>query len=90
MKSYKQVKKELLKDVRTYKIADKHEFGFSIVRHFIQRRIELNMTQTQLAKRIQTTQTVISRFESGTSNPTVRFLFKLAHALEAEIEIRIS
>lgn len=90
MKSYKQVNKELLKDIFVYKASDRFEPGFSMVTHFIQRRIERNLTQAQLAKHVQTSQAAIARFESGMSNPTVQFLFRLARALDVRLEVRIS
>lgn len=89
-KSYKQVKKELLKDARTFKFKNEKGPGFPLARKFIQRRIELKMTQSQLARAVHTSQAAISAFESGSSNPTIQFLFKLARALGVQMEIHLS
>ena len=89
-KSYKQVKKELLKDARSFKFKNEKGPGFPVARKFVQKRIELKMTQLELAIAVHTSQAAISAFESGASNPTIGFLFKLAHALEAELNIHLS
>lgn len=40
------------------------------------------LSQTDLAKRIETTQGYISKVEKGIESPTVRMLYQFAHALE--------
>jgi transcriptional regulator with XRE-family HTH domain len=40
------------------------------------------ISQTELAKRIETTQGYISKVEKGIESPTVRMLYQFAHALE--------
>ncbi len=89
-KSYKQVKKELLKDVHTFKFKNEKGPGFPLARKFIQKRIELKMTQSELAIAVRTSQAAISAFESGNSNPTIQFLSKLARALGVHMEIHLS
>lgn len=54
----------------------------------IRARIEKGLTQEDLAKRIGTKQSVISRLESGRANPSVAFLKKLAQALNTYLEIK--
>ena len=41
---------------------------------FVKKRIEKGITQKELAKKIDTRQSSISRFESGAYNPTLIFL----------------
>lgn len=89
MKTYNQVKKELTKDAEYWKFADHFGPGFPLAQRFIQKRIEQNLTQTEIAKRLNTTQTAISRFESGAANPTVGFLYRLAKALDLELRILV-
>ena len=47
------------------------------------------MTQAELAKRADTKQSNISRFESGNYNPSVEFLQKIAGALDKRLEITL-
>lgn len=54
----------------------------------IRARIQKGLTQMELAKRIGTKQSVISRLESGRANPTVAFLKKFAQALNTRLEIK--
>ena len=51
-------------------------------------RLELEMTQAQLAEASGVDQRVISRIETGNANPTVKTLGKLAHGFGKKLEIR--
>jgi transcriptional regulator with XRE-family HTH domain len=53
-----------------------------IARFVIQRRAELGMTQEQLAERMGTSHSAISRIESGQHQTSVATLQRLAAALE--------
>lgn len=54
------------------------------------RRMTLGISQTELAARAGTTQTVISRLEGGAVTPTLPLLHRLASALEGELDLRIT
>lgn len=56
----------------------------------IDARITKGMTQSDLAVKVGTKQAVISRFESGQSNPTFTFLSKLANAMDRTIVFDIA
>lgn len=43
------------------------------------------MTQKQLAEKIGTRQSAISRLESGNANPSIQFLQKVASALDTKL-----
>ncbi len=90
MKSFNQFKKEALRDPGLQKAYDALEPEFQIVKYLIDQRLQRGMTQTQLAKKLKTKQSAISRFESGASNPTIEFLHKLADALDAKLKITVS
>ena len=45
-------------------------------------RVELDLTQTQLAEKIKTKQKSISRYETGASLPSIRTLVKIAKILK--------
>lgn len=89
MKNYKQFRAKLLKDKKI-----REEYGrlgpeFELIRMIIQKRIKRGLTQRELARRIGTKQSAISRLESGTYNPTISILRKVAEALDAQIKISI-
>ncbi len=51
------------------------------------RRVELGLTQAELAERAGMTQPQLSRLESGGATPTVPLLARLAAALNADLDI---
>jgi ribosome-binding protein aMBF1 (putative translation factor) len=57
----------------------------TIARFVIQRRAELWLTQEQLAERMGTSHSAISRIESGRHRTSVATLERLADALEARL-----
>ncbi len=60
--------------------------GFEgLARILIQRRAELGLTQQQLAERMQTTASVISRIESGQHTTTAVTLQRVFDALETRM-----
>jgi transcriptional regulator with XRE-family HTH domain len=51
------------------------------------RRVELGLTQAELAERAGMTQPQLSRLESGGATPTVPLLARIASALNADLDI---
>ncbi len=89
MKNYTQFKKNLLTDKEIKKSYDELGPEFNFIHAFIKKRIEKGLSQEELAKRIGTRQSAISRLESGRYNPTFKVLRKIAQALDSEIKISI-
>ena len=56
MKSYKNIKKQLLKNREVKKSYDELEGEFNVVRLIIKKRIETGITQAELAQKIGTKQ----------------------------------
>ncbi|MBU1349648.1 MAG: helix-turn-helix transcriptional regulator [Patescibacteria group bacterium] len=56
----------------------------------IKKRIQQGLTQTELAKKIGTKQSAISRLERGTYNPSLAFLRKLVEALGVKLHLSFS
>lgn len=81
-------KKQALKDPQLKAEYDRLQPEFAVIRAIIRARIETGLTQEQLAKKIGTKQSVVSRLESGRANPSVAFLQKLAAALNSNLEIK--
>lgn len=65
------------------------ELEFQLIDLLIDRRLRQNITQKDLADRMGTKQSVISRMERGDSNITIGYLKRLAKALDAKLEIKI-
>lgn len=82
--------REELKDPEIKKAYDELEFEYSLYQAIINKRIKEGLTQKELAKRMGTKQTAISRFESGNYNPTLSFLKKLTKALGVKLELKIN
>jgi ribosome-binding protein aMBF1 (putative translation factor) len=53
---------------------------FELARAVIDARVTAGLTQEQLAKRMETTQSVIARLESGRTRPSTQTLERLAAA----------
>ena len=62
---------------------------YEIIKKVIQARTEQNITQKELAERINTTQSNISRLESGNYNPSLAFLRKIASALNKDLIVSL-
>jgi ribosome-binding protein aMBF1 (putative translation factor) len=90
MKNWNEIKKEMLKDPEFKKAYDDLEFEYKLYQLIIDKRIKEGITQKELARRMGTKQTAISRFESGNYNPTLSFLKKLTEALGVKLELKIS
>ncbi len=90
MRSYKQFKTKLLKDKEIRRAYEKLEPEFILIKMIIKRRIERGLTQKELAQRIGTRQSAVSRLESGVYNPSLSFLQKVADALDTRLKISLS
>lgn len=87
MKSYKEIKKKLLKDVGVRKAYQELGPEFELARTVIEMRLKKGLTQAVLAKKIGTKQSAVARLESGRYNPSLVFLDKVASALGAKLEV---
>lgn len=90
MQDYQSFKKELLKNQAVKKAYDELGPEFALVKMLIRKRLKQGLTQNQLAKKLGTRQPVISRLENGTYNPSLKFLRRIALALDAKLEVSIS
>ena len=76
-------------NVRFKKEWDNLELRYAVVEQLIKLRTTYNLSQTELAKKIGTTQAVISWIENGTVNVGIDFLEKVARAFDKKVEISI-
>ncbi|HCS79276.1 TPA: transcriptional regulator [Patescibacteria group bacterium] len=82
-------KKKLLSDPEVKKAYDELETEYAIIHAVLQKRLAKKMSQQELAKKVGTKQSAISRLESGNANPSLRFLQKIARALETKLTISL-
>ena len=61
--------------------------GFRLARALIEARANAGLTQAQMAERMQTTQSVVARLESGRAHPSSRTLGKFAEAAGTQLKI---
>ncbi|MBN1139637.1 MAG: helix-turn-helix transcriptional regulator [Anaerolineae bacterium] len=59
-----------------------------IADEIVRLRIKFGLTQEDLASKLGTTQSAVSRVESGTRLPSARFLEKIADALDVKLVVR--
>lgn len=89
MDNWEEIKKNILKENEVKKIYDNLEVEYQIIGDMVRLRNKNRITQKELAKKIGTTQSALSRFEMGNVNPSLDFLKKIARALETKLTIRL-
>jgi len=88
-RNFNRFKKELLADKAIQKAYDDLGPEFVLIEMMIEKRLKNGLTQKQLAKKMGIKQPMISRFEQGASNPTLKFLGRVAKALDAKLKVSI-
>jgi len=89
MKTWEEVRRELLADPATKKEYDKLAPRYSVISELIAARIKRGMTQAEVAKKIGTGQSAIARLEGGNVNPSIDFLERIAEVLGYKLKIRL-
>ena len=88
--SFEEMKTDMLKD-EEFKIEyEKLKPRYEAIEQIIRARKEQNITQAELAKRVGTQKSNISRLESGNYNPSLDFLAKVAESLGKEISVKLN
>lgn len=87
LKSFQQLKQELLRDPEVRREYERLGPEYKLIELMIRKRIEKKMSQSDLAKKIGTKQSAISRVESGNGNPTLAFMQKIAEAFGSRLSI---
>lgn len=84
---FKSMKAELMQDEQFREEYEKLRPRYEIISRIIEVRKEQNMTQEQLARKIGTQKSNISRLESGNYNPSLDFLIKVASGLGKNLTV---
>ena len=87
---HEDVKKLILQDQKVKSEYDNLDTLYNIKRQIIKLREEQGISQKELAKKIGTKQSAISRLENDDYNPSVELLDKVAHALGKKLDIRFN
>ena len=87
MNTYKDLKKRLLKNKNIKKEYERLRPEYEILDKIISLRIKSNLTQNELAHKLNTKQSAISRLERGMINPTMSFLNKIASVFGKKLVI---
>ena len=90
MKTLKEHIKEQLKNPEFAKEYDALDEEYEIIRQIIHARIAAGLTQKDLADRIGTRQSNVSRIENGNSNPSIATLKRIAEATGTKLIITFS
>jgi len=86
---FEDIEKKLMKDEEFKAEYERLKPRYELIAQIVDTRNKLNITQEELALRVGTQKSNISRFESGTYNPSLDFVTKLARSLGKEVHIRI-
>ena len=86
--AWEDFEKELFKQPGFKKAVEETRLEYEIARALIKARIEKGLTQTQVAKRMNTKQSVISCVENAKTIPSLSFLKRLAHVLNASLQVQ--
>ena len=87
---HNEVKEHLLKSPEVKQEYDNLKLLYDLKREIIRLRLAQGLSQKELAERVGTKQSAISRIESGDYNPSLEFLNKVAHALGKELQIKFN
>lgn len=87
--SLSEAKIELLKNKEFEKEYLHLKPRYDLIAQIITARIEQQMTQEDMAKKMGTQKSNISRLESGNYNPSLDFLIRVAQSLNKEIVISL-
>lgn len=88
MTDWNTFKKKLLQNPEFKKLYEESQPEYEIARAIIRARIENKITQKELAKKMNTTQSVISRVEQGKTSPSISLLKRLAAALNTTLQVQ--
>ena len=77
--------KESLKNPKFRKEWEKTELEYQLACQLIEKRLAKKMSQRSLAKKVKTTQAILSRIETMSANPSLSLLKRIAQALNSKL-----
>jgi len=88
MKTLNQFKKEAFRRGGVKKAYIELQPELQIIKKLAFSRAKKGMSQRELAKKIGVTQSVLARFETGKTNPTLSFLQKITNGLGLKLLVK--
>lgn len=82
-------RKKLLANPDLRRQLEATELEYQIAREIIAARVAQGLTQKDLAKRMGTKQSVISRVENAKTVPSISFLKSVANALHTSLKVQL-
>ena len=79
--------KESLKDPEFRDAWERSEPEYLLAKELIKKRLEKDLSQRDLAKKVKTSQAAISRIERMQGNPSLSLLKRIAHALGTDLKL---
>lgn len=86
---FEDIHSRLMKDEEFRVEYEKLKPRYELIAQIIDARSQQNITQEELAQRVGTQKSNISRFESGSYNPSLDFVTKVARSLGKEVHISL-
>ncbi len=83
------LKKRLMENPEFRKEYEKSDAEFQLIEALVRARVNANLSQTELARRIGTTQSAIARLEGGGVSPSISTLRRYAEATGTKLEINL-
>ena len=87
--NFQEYRKEVLKNPKIKKEFERYDLAFEIGQLVIEARIKRGVTGAQLARRLGTRASIISRLENGRSLPSLKFLSRVSKALTTDFMLFI-
>jgi len=88
-KTLAELKKEWLNDPKIKEEYDAMKVEFEIAALLIEARTKAHLTQSELAKRMKSTQSHVARLESGSYLPSLTSILRYSQAVGRKIKIEI-
>ncbi|CAN7606217.1 helix-turn-helix domain-containing protein [Phyllobacterium sp. LjRoot231] len=85
-----ELKKKYMKDPEFRKEYEKADLEYSIIELLIRARTQANLSQAEVAKRMDTTQSAIARLEGGGVSPSIATLRRYAEATGSKLRVEIT
>lgn len=90
--SHEEFFQEQMKDPEFRKAFEASEEEFNVLRQIIEMRLEKGLSQSEIAKQMHTTRSVVCRLEAGLSNgvpPSLNMLKRYAAVLGKTVQLRL-
>jgi len=87
--NWKTHRAQLMKDPEFVEALKETELEYQIARAIIKARIEKGLSQKDLAEKLNTRQSVISRVENAKTTPSLSFLKRLATVLNVSLQVQL-